>query len=131
MSMRSRLARLASVVAVAGALTAGALAVGAAPASAAGLNDLVIKNGGVLSFTVCKAATSPTTCGGPTGTLNQGQNTKTKFGWADADLVKAPAGCRVEQLGPTGSWTNLGSGPGWIKLSGFYGITETVRVTCG
>lgn len=81
---------------------------------------------------ICQVALSDSVCKSGTGTLYQGQNSKTKFGWVDADMAQAPAGCSIHRRTATGSWQNLGSGgsTGWVKIRGAFGITETLRVSC-
>lgn len=108
----------------------GFFALTAAPAQAA-LNDAVIKNQSYsyYTITVCKDAASDTSCvSGHYGFLSPGQNTKSKYGWTDADGMWCPAGwwCQVF------SSTFRGSGSGWgsrfLKISGCNGCTAPVYV---
>ena len=107
----------------------------ATPASAA-LNDLVVKNDGARSFGICRSAASDTTCSGPTGTLASGENSKSKYGWSDTDMIQLAGGCTLHKH------TYLGAGQHgwqlyavatttrWVKVPGWNGATQSFKVTC-
>jgi len=112
--------KIANKVASVGAglfLVAASLAGAAAPASAS-THDAVIKyaSGAASSIQVCHSAASPTSCASGVAWLPKGKNTKTYFGWADADLF----------------WLNSGQsaggfrGPTWVKVAGCNGCTYSV-----
>lgn len=105
-----------------------------APASAA-VNDLVVVNGGARTLTVCKSASSSTACAGATGTLSAGQNSKTKYGWADTDMIQLPKGCTLSQY----TWYQssmmwmpyaTANSTRWVKTPGSNGNAVKFRVTC-
>lgn len=100
-------------------------------------NDLVVVNGGSRSFTVCKSAASTTSCAtsSPRGTLLAGQNSKTKFGWSDTDMIFLSGGCTLSQY----TWYQssmmwmpyaTASSSRWVKVSGSNGNAIKYRVTC-
>lgn len=80
-----------------------ALAVGSvAPAHAATDYALKITNVGQKSMTICKdwVSSYPTTtsaCANGLGVLYPGENSRTKFGWSDADGVRVPAGYSLRE----------------------------------
>ena len=98
-----------------------------------------ITNSGSRDFQVCRSASSETTCGVSSTTLRPGQNTASTFGWADADLVWASAGCQLQTWdwnAYTGNaWQPFASGGSsgrWIKLAGNPAGTRTYsfRLIC-
>lgn len=111
--------RIVSILAGLAIILAGLVAT-SAPASAATSHNAVIKyaSGAASSIQVCHYAQSPTSCASGVRWLGRGQNTKTAFGWADADLF----------------WLNSGQsaggyrGPRWVKVAGCYGCTYSVRL---
>lgn len=129
----NRYSRVVYSVTLALGLTAAAG--GMAPASAA-LNDLVVKNGGSRDFLVCSSARNSTECGGTVGVLSPGQNTRTKFGWADTDMIDINANCKLYQWAYSGGqmkWVLsaiAGSTSRWMKVPGNNGNTITYKVTC-
>lgn len=105
--------------------------------ASAALNDLVVVNGGTVSFTICKSAASTTSCvtTSPRGTLLPGQNSKTKFGWADTDMILLSSGCTLSQY----TWYQssmmwmpyaVANSTRWIKVSGSNGNPIKYKVTC-
>jgi len=103
--------------------------VGSAHADGIG-HDAVIKNQ-KFSYTnlgICKDAISETKCGSTHGWLSPGQNSKSKYGWADTDGIFCGKGwwCKVAAV------TFRGYGSGWnsrfIKVGGCFGCTIPVYV---
>ncbi|QOR71455.1 hypothetical protein IM660_03940 [Ruania alkalisoli] len=111
------------------AFVAGVSVIAPAPAQAADLNDAVIANSSssTHAFVVCRDWASNGTCayGSPRGWLYPGQNTQSKFGWADADGFHVDAGCRA-YLGQG----RTAYGPQWVKMYGSWGLTQTVNYRC-
>jgi hypothetical protein len=100
-------------------------AASASPAQAA-THDAVIKhiNGSSSDrplLVICKNWGS-TSCAStsPLGTLAVGENSKTKYGWTDADGAFAPAGCTLTIKGLTQAEYFGGSSGKWIKVEGSY-----------
>ena len=101
----------------------------ASPASA-GVGDANIKN---QSFSysylaVCKDAISSTQCGSVRGTLNPGQTTQGKYGWADADGIFCGQGWYCQVFSQTFVGSGSGSTSRFIKISGGALGTLTVPV---
>lgn len=98
------------------------------PAAAAPINAGNIKNASSSegNLGVCRdwsgtSADPGCKSGTPRGSLSPGQNSKTKYGWADTDGRIIPAGCQ----------DNYGNrGPKEVKTPGFFGITKTYRLDC-
>jgi hypothetical protein len=87
------------------------------PAHAAA-GDGVIKNNTSSdgNMTICKDwGVSSCSSSSPRGTLAPGQNSKSKYGWADTDGYWIPSG-----------WSdNYGRrGPLWVKVAGCFGCTK-------
>ncbi|MFS0885136.1 hypothetical protein [Aeromicrobium sp. 179-A 4D2 NHS] len=129
--MKKFLLALATVM-----LAAAALVLPLSPANAAA-NDLVIANhySSPRNIEVCRdwGNTSCQTAS-PKGFLTPGQNSKTKFGWADADGFKVPAGCRFHytQSGTKKSVSGGSTGK-WFKMGGFFGTKHYItsnNLTC-
>jgi len=98
-----------------------------------------VTNDGSRTITVCRSASSSTSCGGTTGTLSKGQNSESKYGWSDTDLVWADGGCQLqtwEWTATTGNaWQPFASGGSsgrWVKLPGNPAGTRTYsfRLVC-
>jgi hypothetical protein len=114
------------------ALVLGAL-VAVPTAANAAANDAVIKSqtSSVTNLGVCHSLSSDTTCSNrawPPPTLSPGQNTLSKFGWADTDAIFCGFGyiCQINSSYFTGSGS--GTGTRLIKVSGCWGCTIYVIV---
>jgi hypothetical protein len=116
----------------------------AVPAHADGFgHDAVIKYRkdvtAPLKLKVCRDwAPDNRGCAGssPTKKLKQGQSTKKKFGWADADGIWVPKNCWAEASFHNGVQTVRASRMGmdsgaWVKLGGLAGGTWLVTLQCG
>ncbi len=105
-------------------------------AAEAALNDGVFVNGGTRSFSICRDAASETSCGSGLGTLLAGQNSKTKYGWADTDMIYIPSKCTLQEYTWSQSsmrWINYalgGSSGRWMKIGGLNGTAVQFRVVC-
>lgn len=100
-------------------------------------NDLIIKNGSIdRSMTICENAASETACGTSRGVLYPGENSRDKFGWADADMIYIADGCELQQYGYVNGnilWSlyALASGKGrWMKVPGNFGHPIPFRIVC-
>ena len=122
-------------LALVAALAAGASFLGVTPAQAAA-NDGNITNSGSLAFGICRNAASETACGSQPGSLSAGQNSRTKYGWADTDMILISANCRLEKYSyyaGTYSWrgyASAGSANRYIKIPGSNGVAEKFRQIC-
>lgn len=120
-------------------VAASALVLGSSTAATADTGRASVTNSGSATLTVCKSATSATTCAGVVGTLSAGQNSESKYGWTDTDMVRISAGCSLQ----TWSWSATtgyywapfaaaGSSARWLKLPGNPAGTRTYsfRMVC-
>lgn len=129
-SSKHRLAALAAAVTLGGsALVAGTPTL----ASAVSPGDAVLKHASASDrsrLTICKdwsGTSSDPGCkeGSPLGYLERGQNSKTKYRWADTDGFVLPAGYNATISG--GGYPSYRiSSTGWHKLGGSGGLTRTV-----
>ena len=60
--------------------------------------------------------------------LAPGENTRTAFGWPDADGFLVAPGCTMRISGDRRS--EVISGPRWFKVVGFFGLTQELTYTC-
>ena len=60
--------------------------------------------------------------------LAPGQNTRTAFGWADADGFLVAQGCTMQISSDRRG--QLIRGPRWFKVVGFLGLTQELTYTC-
>lgn len=92
-------------------------------AEASVLSPLVIKHSSLSDVSAVSVCKSYPTCG-TTRSLLRGQNTKTAFGWSDADAFYLPAGYDANVSAGVGRKTATG----WTKLYGCAGCTRTVDI---
>lgn len=107
--------------------------------AATSLNDAVIKyvggRHGRDTLTVCRDWSYTGSCdiGSSTGALGVGQDSKSTFGWSDADGFLVPqTGCTVTaKWGPfVQPFTSASKGGRWVELSGLAGGTWSVSMSC-
>jgi hypothetical protein len=94
-------------------------------------HDAVLQNQSYsyYTITVCHNAASDTSCvPGSYGFLSPGQNTKSKYGWADADGMWCPKGWWCEIFHNTFRGSGSGWGSRFIKIGGCFGCTVPIYV---
>lgn len=120
--------------AAAGALLVTTAVIGAPAAANAVQNDGNVTNSGSSTMTVCKSATSETTCGNTQGALFAGQNSKSKYGWVDTDMILIPANRKLERYSFSGGsvkwnlYAVAGSSSRWMKVPGTNGSAIQFRI---
>jgi hypothetical protein len=95
-----------------------------------------ITNGGSRIFSICHNAASESACASGIGVLQSGQNSKSKYGWEDTDMIAIPANCQLQKwtVAPPyydtdwRPWAAGGTNGRWFKINDLQG--GKYRVVC-
>jgi len=117
----SRAVRLLTRTALVAGFAIAANVAGTLPAQAAGAS---ITNDGARTFSICENAASETACASGVGSLSTGQNSSSKYGWGDTDMIYITARCTLHDYYYMGAgkhgwgpWAQAGSTGRWFKVT--------------
>lgn len=93
-----------------------------------------VYNNGSRLIHLCHNAASTTACAGPTGSIKPGENSRTRFGWQDTDMIWIHARCTLDKWGYFSGqqrwyrYAMSGSSGRWMKIGDMSG--GTFRILC-
>ena len=95
-----------------------------------------ITNGGSRVFGICHNAASESACASGFGILAAGENSRSKYGWDDTDMIQITANCQLQKwtVAPPyydtdwRPWAAAGSTTRWFKVNNAQG--GKYRVVC-